>query len=290
MADRIFGPIPGYPPGTVFSSRAALHAAGVHRPLQKGISGSKAEGADSIVLSGGYADDTDFGDEILYTGEGGRDPATGDQVRDQRLNRGNLALARSSQLGLPVRVIRGAGAGSRYAPEAGYRYDGLYRVASFWMEEGVAGYYVWRFRLVKAYDAAAPAVAEGAEPYDAVPRAARFTTRIVRDTEQSRRLKRRYDYRCQVCGERLEGAAGPYAEAAHIRPLGRPHHGPDAPENLLCLCPNHHVLFDYGAFTIADDLTLLGAAGSLILARGHALNSDYLAYHRTLWHRDHADP
>ena len=289
MADRIFGSIPGYPPGTSFASRRALHAAGVHRPLQAGISGSQSEGADSIVLSGGYADDTDFGDEILYTGEGGRDPATGDQVQDQRLNRGNLALAKSCQLGLPVRVIRGAGAGSRYAPDEGYRYDGLYRVESFWMEEGVAGYYVWRFRLVRTYDDLAPTVAEESATYSPAERVDRYTTRIVRDTEQGRRLKRRYDYRCQVCGERLEGAAGPYAETAHIRPLGRPHHGPDAPDNLLCLCPNHHVLFDYGAFAIADDLALLGRAGSLILARGHTLNPDYLAYHRALWHRDHAD-
>jgi hypothetical protein len=35
-------------------------------------------------------------------------------------------------------------------------------------------------------------------------------------------------------------------EAAHIRPLGAPHNGPDTLDNTLCLCPNHHVLFDHG--------------------------------------------
>src|SRR5262245_29665606 len=45
--------------------REALAAAGVHRPTQAGISGSTAEGADSIVVSGGYEDDRDFGDEIV---------------------------------------------------------------------------------------------------------------------------------------------------------------------------------------------------------------------------------
>lgn len=37
---RVFGEIPGVSAGSVFGSRAALAAAGVHRPLQAGISGS----------------------------------------------------------------------------------------------------------------------------------------------------------------------------------------------------------------------------------------------------------
>ncbi len=46
-------------------------------------------------------------------------------------------------------VIRGARQHSLYAPKAGYRYDGLYRVADYWREVGKAGFYIWRFRLVK---------------------------------------------------------------------------------------------------------------------------------------------
>jgi hypothetical protein len=64
-----------------------------------------------------------------------------------------------------------------------------------------------------------------------------------------------------MCGTRLEGLAGPYAEAAHIRPLGAPHHGPDTPENILCLCPNHHVLLDHGGVGIGEDLSLVGEEG-----------------------------
>lgn len=45
----------------------------------------------------------------------------------------------------------------------------------------------------------------------------------------------------------LNAKVAPYAEAAHIRALGSPHNGPDVIENVLCLCPNHHVLFDNGA-------------------------------------------
>jgi len=60
MAERIFGAIAGIPVSTPFRDRRALSAAGVHRPLQAGISGSGHEGADSIVVSGGYEDDEDY--------------------------------------------------------------------------------------------------------------------------------------------------------------------------------------------------------------------------------------
>ena len=74
---RLFGEIEGHTEGTVFDSREALNKAGVHRPTMAGISGTAEEGADSIVLSGGYEDDLDYGDEIVYTGHGGRDSNTG---------------------------------------------------------------------------------------------------------------------------------------------------------------------------------------------------------------------
>lgn len=80
MAARIFGEIAGIPEGTIFESRLELSRAGVHRPTQAGISGTGKEGADSIVLSGGYEDDQDEGNLIVYTGHGGRDPETSQQI------------------------------------------------------------------------------------------------------------------------------------------------------------------------------------------------------------------
>ena len=149
MPERVFGHIPGYPEGSRFESRAELSEAVVHRPLVAGISGSEREGADSIVLSGGYEDDEDLGDEIIYTGHGGRDADSGRQVMHQRLTRGNLALVHSSMNGLPVRVVRGANLDSPYAPRSGYRYDGLYLVDDYWQESGRSGFRVWRYRLIK---------------------------------------------------------------------------------------------------------------------------------------------
>jgi putative restriction endonuclease len=88
----------------------------------------------------------------------------------------------------------------------------------------------------------------------------------------------------QNCRERgctgLEGLAGPYAEAAHVRPLGAPHNGPDTPDNILCLCPNHHVLLDHGGVAVAEDLTVLGAEGHLTVHPEHKLDKEYLRYHR----------
>lgn len=112
--------------------------------------------------------------------------------------------------------------------------------------------------------------------------------RIVRQTEAGRRVKSIHDFRCQVCGIRLERDDGPYAEACHIRPPARPHNGPDKLANLLCLCPNHHVLFEGGGFTVGEDLDLIGLPGKLRLAGGHPVGRKYLAYHRRLWTRAEA--
>ncbi len=107
-----------------------------------------------------------------------------------------------------------------------------------------------------------------------------FVERVVRETIVTGKVKQLHKYRCQVCGLRMETPVGPYAEGAHIRPLGSPHDGPDVPANVLCLCPNHHVLFDSGAFTIGDDLKLIGEKGGLRTANGHRLATAHLKYHR----------
>lgn len=268
-----FGAIDGVPVGAVFEDRRDLAAAGVHRPLQAGICGKASEGAESIVLAGGYVDDEDRGDTVLYTGAGGRNPATGRQVTDQHLNGPNLALATSMLHGVPVRVVRKV--------EGGYRYDGLYTVTDYWPETGRDGFRVWRFRLDRL--PAPGLVGEPAAHYEAVPRREVTGLRLVRDTAVARAVKRLYEARCQVCGEQVRTPAGPYAEAAHIRPLGRPHDGPDVAENVLCLCPNHHVEFDRWQFAIADDLRLVGRPGSLLVRRGHRPAAAFLGYHRALF-------
>ena len=251
-----------------------------------GISGSGSDGADSLVVSGGYEDDVDAGDLIVYTGHGGNDPSTRKQVADQDLTVGNLALARSCLDGLPVRVVRGAGGDPKYSPPSGYRYDGLYYVEDYWHEIGRSGFRVYRYRLVKQPDTPSPTPSTDLMSISARP-TSRITTevqRLVRSTVTVQRVKHLHDYTCQVCGIRIQTPAGPYAEGAHIQPLGHPHDGPDVAENVLCLCPNDHVRFDYGEIVILEDLTIVGLSGDnqgvLKIADGHTIAKEYLGYHR----------
>jgi len=287
---RTFGEIPGIYEGATFSSYLELNKAQIHTPTQAGISGSQKEGADSIVISGGYEDDQDFGDEIVYTGHGGRD-GSGKQIADQMLTRGNLALAKNEIDGLPIRVIRGAHKGNPFAPSSGYRYDGLYRVDSHWSETGKSGFKMYRFRLLKLNNALPPKAPTKSASVDLdkrygsenPKRAIQTVQRVVRDSKLGRQLKKLYDYRCQVCDLQIETDAGFYAEAAHIKPVGSPHDGPDLIENLLCLCPNHHLMFDKGVFFVNEDMSLDGISGRLQLHKNHTVESEYFAYHREMF-------
>lgn len=109
--------------------------------------------------------------------------------------------------------------------------------------------------------------------------------RVIRDSLLADQIKRAHDFHCQICGDRLVLHRGFYAEGAHIRPLGKPHNGLDEPGNLLCLCPNHHVLFDRGMITIQADLTVMDTAsgaslGPLRVTQDHEISQDHLDYHR----------
>ncbi|UYZ59120.1 YDG/SRA domain-containing protein [Hymenobacter latericus] len=141
-----FGHIGTYLPGDTFRSRLELRLSGMHRPVRAGIAGSQHTGAESIVMSQVYEDDVFTDDEIIYTGQGGRDPKSGHQVSDQVLNDRNLALVKSAETGLPVRVFRKVL--DELSSELVFRYEGLYRVAGHAFETGKSGKGVWRFRLV----------------------------------------------------------------------------------------------------------------------------------------------
>jgi len=118
---------------------------------------------------------------------------------------------------------------------------------------------------------AAPAPIANDVP-DALPERVKQTIhRFVRDTKTSLHIKRLYEFRCQICDVRLEIESGVfYAEGHHIQPLGREHNGPDVAKNILCLCPNHHALFDYFAVPLDP--------AKLCLSK-HALGQSFVDYH-----------
>ncbi|XP_075067919.1 E3 ubiquitin-protein ligase UHRF1-like [Mixophyes fleayi] len=179
-----YGPIPGVPVGTMWKFRVQVSEAGVHRPHVAGIHGRSNDGSYSLVLAGGYEDDVDNGTEFTYTGSGGRDLSgnkrTAEQSCDQKLTNMNKALAlncnapindkqgsvaKDWRAGKPVRVVRNAKGRkhSKYAPEEGNRYDGIYKVVKYWPEKGKSGFLVWRYLLKRDDEESAPWSKDGKE-------------------------------------------------------------------------------------------------------------------------------
>ncbi|MFF4623843.1 YDG/SRA domain-containing protein [Nonomuraea jabiensis] len=292
LRSAIGGHVEGIPIGSWFPNRQALREAGIHRPLRAGICGRVIQGVESIVISGGYPEDEDYGDLVIYTGHGGY--TNGKQTRDQELTRGNAALVTSYVNENPIRVVRGSQGDPAYAPESGFRYDGLFQVEKFWKERGHAGHYVWRYQMRLLPDADYIYSGQSLVEYEpdvtrptgqlSPSRRALVTQRVARSTAVAEWVKRVHHYTCQICQLQMTTPRGIYAEAAHIHPLGEPHGGPDIPSNVLCLCANHHVLFDTGAIWITDDFTVFTfqnqTLGELRRVDSHVLDPVYLSYHR----------
>ncbi|GAA2209695.1 YDG/SRA domain-containing protein [Nonomuraea monospora] len=295
---RTFGEIPGHPEGTSYADREELRLAGLHAHKQNGISGTPAEGADAIVLNGGYPDDQDDGDIIIYTGQGGQD-SRGRQIADQELTSGNAGLVRSQAEGLPVRVIRGYEEKSVYAPTTGYRYDGLYRVVRHWFKPRDDGFRVLQFRMEKIStseivrdfgqaDEADQPEAQSLTQSGPVSRTERAIQQLNRRASVVRNIKKWHDNVCQICRTTVELPGGPASEVAHIQGLGEPHNGPDCEENALCLCPNDHLRFDYGALYLTDDLRIVDATSQQIIGKlathpKHSIGIQYVRQHRSYW-------
>jgi hypothetical protein len=107
------------------------------------------------------------------------------------------------------------------------------------------------------------------------PRTESVIRRIIRDTAMVRKLKLLYDHKCQLCGTRLAQPDGKgYSEGHHLRPLGRPHDGPDLPSNVLILCPNCHALCDLGVTPLSRT--------AVNVQQGHDIAEEYLEYHNGL--------
>ncbi|RDB21933.1 E3 ubiquitin-protein ligase UHRF1 [Hypsizygus marmoreus] len=149
--DPKFRSIPGIPVGTVLRDRKECSKVGLHGPPVAGIWGTPELGAFSIVASGGYEDDRDEGEVLIYTGTGGQiDSYKGNnvQTKDQTFNhQDNMALKKSVETRRPVRVIRGHTYNSKYAPREGYRYDGDYIVVRAYLAPGKSGFKVCKYEL-----------------------------------------------------------------------------------------------------------------------------------------------
>ncbi|KAI4338074.1 hypothetical protein L6164_016427 [Bauhinia variegata] len=151
---RIVGSIPGIDIGDLFFFRMELVVVGLHGQAQAGIDylpGSMSSNgqpiATSVIVSGGYEDDEDGGEEIVYTGHGGQDKYSR-QCEHQKLEGGNLALERSMTYGIEVRVIRGIKYEGSVASKI-YVYDGLYKIIDCWFDVGKSGFGVYKYKLMR---------------------------------------------------------------------------------------------------------------------------------------------
>ncbi|KAL3698272.1 hypothetical protein R1sor_012348 [Riccia sorocarpa] len=172
----VVGAIPGVEIGDRFIYRKELLILIVCRTGQAGIeyipasrspyvdeNGCPVSVAVSVVSSGGYKDDEEDGETLIYVGSGGDKnlvlrkvrmcarPEADTVAQDQELVRGNLALKNSCDFDVPVRVIRG---GLYFDEELkkkrkGYCYGGLYDVTRYYQDTGSAGSKVWKFHLIK---------------------------------------------------------------------------------------------------------------------------------------------
>jgi predicted restriction endonuclease len=51
-----------------------------------------------------------------------------------------------------------------------------------------------------------------------------------------------------------------------------PHNGPDVKSNIIVVCPNHHVMLDYGAINLNKELLRLN---------NHVISNEYIEYHNS---------
>ena len=116
-------------------------------------------------------------------------------------NKGNAGLLKSMDQGLPVRVIRGHQHKSEYSPKSGYNYAGLFTVIDAWLEDGISGFKICRFRLLycgQNEDRKTPEEIELSYAKKKKERKKGVVVRIVRDTKISRDIKKLYDGRCRA--------------------------------------------------------------------------------------------
>uniref|UniRef100_A0A6M2ETL7 Histone-lysine N-methyltransferase n=1 Tax=Populus davidiana TaxID=266767 RepID=A0A6M2ETL7_9ROSI len=144
-AKKRVGAVPGVEIGDIFFFRMELCTIGLHAPIMAGIdymsvkvSQDEEPIAVSIVSSGGYEDDVEEDDGLIYSGQG--------KEMDQKLERGNLALEKSLHRGNDIRVTRGIKDVGNPTGKV-YVYDGLYRIQESWVEKGKSGSNVFRYKL-----------------------------------------------------------------------------------------------------------------------------------------------
>ena len=156
-----FGEVDGVAVGTVFGKgdyqrlgRQEMVTSGFHQPFVNPEWCAPGIGCYSIIFNNDNGSSMDDGDRIVYAGSGGRrrgQNRTAPQSFDQDWdNVTNAALRLNFETQQPVRLVRGPKLLSRHGTAesgGGYRYDGLYSVASAELVRSASGLRTAMFEL-----------------------------------------------------------------------------------------------------------------------------------------------
>lgn len=105
----------------------------------------------------------------------------------------------------------------------------------------------------------APGFSEEAEEFER-PIIEQVISRPFRDAKFSAQVRKAYYETCALTGLRIiNGGGRPEVDAAHIRPVGEGHNGPDSVRNGLALSKTVHWMFDRGLVSIADSHEIIVA-------------------------------
>jgi putative restriction endonuclease len=121
--------------------------------------------------------------------------------------------------------------------------------------------------------------------------------RPFRDVTFTRSVRTLYNFTCAMTGlSIINGGGRPEVEAAHIRPVGDDHNGPDSMRNGIALSRSIHWMFDRGLLSLTDGYEilmvnklipdpikrLLNPDGKIILPADRRLcpHPQFLQYHR----------
>lgn len=111
----------------------------------------------------------------------------------------------------------------------------------------------------------------------------KVTSRFARNTKKTQEIRKLYRDKCQVCGAVINVPGGRrYSEVHHLRPLKE--NGDDSYGNMLVLCPNHHVEFDYSVIGISEDGSTIvdwrgREIGKITTASGHMIDAKNIMHH-----------
>ncbi|WOL17112.1 hypothetical protein Cni_G25901 [Canna indica] len=148
------GHVPGVEIGDIFYFRFEMNLIGLHAPSMAGIEYMTVSFTDKedpvaicIVSAGGYENEDDDVDVLIYSGQGGSGKHD-KRPDDQKLERGNLALDRSFHRKNLIRVVRSARDVNSPTTKI-YIYDGLYKIEDSWTEKGKAGFNMFKYKLVR---------------------------------------------------------------------------------------------------------------------------------------------